>query len=234
MPVLSCAIYVKSRLCWSKSWGQSALWDNSTVRSTLQIWSCLRSCVDSTAAIKYHWGEILGITCWSRLTGQLYINFCAVESSIRYQHRMPSTHSRNSGKIYRTKTGSLHIQCCVQLSIYSKSIYAYTSLSYLSWAGIEWSFLCYSRLCVQSWSRVNSVLTTSCVDHTGRITFVFNAWLFLIKSWPDVDSTVKRRKLLAQKHSKNFPRSVHIMQPANCATDIVQPWTNIFNKKYHE
>ena len=87
MPVLSCAIYVKSRLHWSKSWGQSALWDNSTVRSTLQIWSCLRSCVDSTATIKYHWGEILGITCWSRLNCQLYINFCAVESSIRYQHR---------------------------------------------------------------------------------------------------------------------------------------------------
>ena len=131
MPVLSCAIYVKSRLHWSKSWGQSALWDNSTVRSTLQIWSCLRSCVDSTATIKYHWGEILGITCWSRLTGQHYINFCAVESSIRYQHRMPSTHFTNSGTFYRIKTGSFHTYDCVQPSTCSQSIYAYTLLSYL-------------------------------------------------------------------------------------------------------
>ena len=51
---------------------------------------------------------------------------------LSYLSRMPSTHSTNSGTFYRIKTGSLHIQCCVQLSTYSQYIYAYTLLSYLS------------------------------------------------------------------------------------------------------
>ena len=51
---------------------------------------------------------------------------------LSYLSRMPSTHSTNSGTFYRIKTGSLHIQCCVQLSTYSQSIYAYILLSYLS------------------------------------------------------------------------------------------------------